>query len=96
MAELVMKIHPLGKFGYNVKKYEKGRSGYPKEVFVYLKSLIKVKRPLVLDLGCGTGIATRQLTRIGTVIGADPDPIMLRAAKKHKNSGSGKNRKHTV
>lgn len=80
-----MKIHPLGKFGGMVKNYEKGRSGYPSEVFAYLKSLVKVKKPLILDLGCGTGIATRQLTKIGRVIGADPDKIMLGAARKYKS-----------
>lgn len=77
-------IHPLGKFGGQVKNYEGGRSGYPREVFTYLKRLIKAKNPLILDLGCGTGISTRQLARIGTVIGADPDKIMLAAAGKHK------------
>ena len=53
------KINPLGKFGGQVKNYEKGRSGYSHEVFAFLKSLIKAKKPLILDLGCGTGIATR-------------------------------------
>lgn len=77
----------LGRFGGQVKEYEKGRRGYPKEVFQFLESLIKVKRPLILDVGCGTGISTRQLAKTGPVIGVDPDPIMLRVARKHRNAG---------
>lgn len=84
-----MKIHKskLATFGGQVEQYEKGRSGYPKEVFQFFKSTVKHKKPLILDLGCGTGISTRQLTKFGTVVGADPDPVMLRAARRHKNSG---------
>ncbi|MDP3741089.1 MAG: class I SAM-dependent methyltransferase, partial [bacterium] len=81
---MAMQIHPLGNFGGMVKNYEKGRRNYPGQVFKFLKSLIKVKKPLILDVGCGTGIATRQLAKFGTVIGADPDPIMLSAARKHR------------
>lgn len=82
-----MVMRPSGKFGEFVKQYEKARRPYSREAFDYFKSLIKIKNPLILDLGCGTGISTRQLVRFGTVIGCDPDPIMLAAAKKHKNSG---------
>lgn len=82
-----MAIKPSGKFGEFVKQYEKARRPYIPEVFSYLKSFVKVKNPFILDLGCGTGIATRQLVKLGTVIGCDPDPIMLKHASKHKNSG---------
>lgn len=77
----------LGKFGEFVKQYEKARRSYPPELFGFLRKLLKAKKPLILDLGCGTGISSRQLAKIGTVIGCDPDPKMLRAAKSHRNSG---------
>ena len=77
----------LGKFGEFVKQYEKVRRPYPIEVFRFFKSLLKTKKPLILDIGCGTGISTRQLAKIGTVIGCDPDLKMLKAAKKDKSAG---------
>jgi ubiquinone/menaquinone biosynthesis C-methylase UbiE len=74
----------LGKFGAQVAQYEKGRRNYSAEVFKYIKKLNKIKNPLILDLGCGTGISSRQLLTVGKVIGCDLDPIMLKAAKRHK------------
>lgn len=81
-----MALKPSGKFGKFVKQYEKARRPYPKEIFRFFKKLLKVENPLILDLGCGTGISTRQMVRFGTVMGCDPDPVMLREAKKYKNS----------
>lgn len=75
----------LGKFGEFVEEYQKARRPYPPEVFTFLKSLLKTKKPLILDLGCGTGISTRQLAKVGSVIGCDPDLRMLEAAKKMGN-----------
>lgn len=75
----------LGKFGEFVEEYQKARRPYPPEVFIFLKSLLKTKKPLILDLGCGTGISTRQLAKVGSVIGCDPDLRMLEAAKKTGN-----------
>jgi ubiquinone/menaquinone biosynthesis C-methylase UbiE len=83
----------LGTFGEFVKQYEKARRPYPAEVFAFLKRSLRVKKPLILDLGCGTGISTRQLTKVGTVIGCDPDPRMLAAARKHTRP---KVKKYTV
>lgn len=75
----------LGKFGDCVEEYQKARRPYPPEVFTFLKTLLKTKKPLILDLGCGTGISTRQLAKVGSVIGCDPDLRMLEAAKKMSN-----------
>lgn len=37
---------------------------------------------IVLDLGCGPGVAARHAARLGaTVIGVDPAPVMLRVAR---------------
>ncbi len=74
---------PPGRFGPLVKNYEKARRPYPKEVFAYLKRHFANRQPRILDLGCGTGISTRQLATLGTVIGCDPDSIMLRSARRY-------------
>jgi ubiquinone/menaquinone biosynthesis C-methylase UbiE len=76
--------YKLGEFGAFVKQYEKARRPYPKEVFDFLEKNLAKKKSLILDLGCGTGISTRQLAKLGSVVGCDPDPIMLRAANGHK------------
>lgn len=75
--------YKLSNFGPLVKNYEKARRSYPREVFDYLKNNLP-KQPLILDLGCGTGISTRQLSNLGKVIGCDPDPVMLKVARKSK------------
>lgn len=65
-------------------EYEKARRGYPNEVYEYLKSLIEKNKPITLDVGCGTGISTRELKRRSfEVIGSDKDGIMICAAKKN-------------
>ncbi len=52
-----------------------------------MKSLVKSKVPLTLDLGCGTGISTRQLKENGFgVYGADKDLVMLEAAHREDTS----------
>lgn len=85
---MAIKITPkrLGKFGDMVKDYERARRTYSPDVFKYLKKEIDIANPKILDLGCGTGISTRQLVGYGTVVGCDPDPIMLKAARAHKTS----------
>jgi len=83
-----MKQQKLGSFGEFVKQYEKARRPYPKEAFEFLKSKLINKNPKILDLGCGTGISTRQLVKVGEVIGCDPDVRMLRAAKLNKWPGN--------
>lgn len=39
---------------------------------------------LVLDVGCGTGFATKELTKIGNTIGIDKEIRFLRTAKASK------------
>jgi ubiquinone/menaquinone biosynthesis C-methylase UbiE len=79
----------VGHFGPLVKHYEKARRPYPKEVFYFLKRNIPNKSA-ILDLGCGTGISTRQLTKLGQVIGCDPDPVMLGVARKSRTKNKEK------
>ena len=48
---------------------------------------LKGSRARVLDLGCGTGISTRQLVRDGAkIFGADKDANMIGEAKKEASS----------
>ena len=77
----------IGNFGNLVKNYVRARTEYPLEVFDYLRKLKKGKKLLALDLGCGTGISTRQLARLFETVGCDKDPIMLRYARKSRNPG---------
>lgn len=65
------------------KDYDAARRGYPAELFKYLKTMIH-KEDQILDVGCGTGISTRQLKRYGfKAIGSDKGVEMIRIAKKH-------------
>jgi ubiquinone/menaquinone biosynthesis C-methylase UbiE len=73
----------LNNFGNLSTDYDQARRGYTNEVFEYVKSLIKKPSPKTLDIGCGTGISTRELKENGfEVIGADKDSAMVEVAKK--------------
>src|SRR3989344_786630 len=75
-------IKKKGNFGVLVKQYDAARRGYPDSVFNFLRKLSPTKRPNILDIGCGTGIATRQLKQQGfAVVGADKDQRMIKVAK---------------
>ena len=72
------------RFGNLREAYAKGRRRYPSECIDYIASLAR-KGTRVLDLGCGTGIATRQLVTANLdVVGADSDEEMLEKAREHK------------
>lgn len=69
-----------GDFGLVSSRYEKGRKEYPEEVIS--ECFKNYSEGNVLDLGCGTGISTRQLklfTR-GKLIGTDINKEMLEKA----------------
>jgi len=72
-----------GNFGKVREAYAQARQLFPAEVFDYLWSLVVANSPRVLDLGCGTGIATRQLAerRCAVVVGSDVDREMIAEAK---------------
>lgn len=73
-----------GDFGSLSTSYHKGRRGFPNEVIEYIFSKLTSKHPRVLDMGCGTGIATEQLHEKGAeVIGTDIDTKMIQEAKLH-------------
>lgn len=77
---MVMK-KSTGEFGKLVKSYVAVRPGYPKSIIRGIIKEIGQVHPVILDLGCGTGIATRQLGDAGAmVVGCDIDMDMLNAA----------------
>lgn len=76
---------PTGNFGALVKQYDAFRPSYPAKVLSLIASNMTEQNPLVLDIGCGTGISTRQLASKmkGTIIGCDIDFEMLKMAMNH-------------
>jgi ubiquinone/menaquinone biosynthesis C-methylase UbiE len=73
-------------FGKLRKAYDSGRHSYPPEVMDNIFSLIGASSN-VLDVGCGTGIATRQLAqRISDVSGCDIDKKMIETAQEYEDS----------
>jgi ubiquinone/menaquinone biosynthesis C-methylase UbiE len=66
------------------KDYDAARRGYPVELFRYLKKILINKDDQILDVGCGTGISTRQLKRYGfRAIGSDKGAEMIQIAKEY-------------
>ncbi|WP_030232042.1 class I SAM-dependent methyltransferase [Streptomyces sp. NRRL S-350] len=68
-----------GSFGAVAAEYERGRPGYPDELFDALERLWGrgLKGARVLDVGAGTGIATRLLAARGAaVVGVEPSDGM--------------------
>ena len=66
-------------------EYSRSRRGYLPKVLSECAEIAKATslgaRPLILDVGCGTGISTRSLAALGPkVIGVDPDISMIREA----------------
>jgi ubiquinone/menaquinone biosynthesis C-methylase UbiE len=75
-------MQPENNFGILSAEYRVSRRGYPSGVYRYIQSLIKQEYPLTLDLGCGTGISTRELKEYRfDVAGADKDVVMLAVAR---------------
>ena len=71
-------------FGPVAKAYDKGRRQYPKRVIDYVVSFIG-EQAHALDLGCGTGIAARQLAEAGIDIqGCEADERMLAFARRYE------------
>jgi SAM-dependent methyltransferase len=71
-------------FGAIAEAYEQFRPGYPAELFD--KVLAYAGQPVrtALEIGAGTGKATRLLARRGVLVTAtDPDPAMLAELLKH-------------
>ena len=77
----------IGRSGYLEKGfadiYDRYRPAPPREVFDVLTLAARVERPrLVIDIGCGTGLATRAWAeRADEVVGVEPNPHMIERAR---------------
>ncbi len=71
-------------FGKEATNYSKGRRGYGEAIYTFLAEMIPCEAK-ILDVGCGTGIATRELYAHGfyNVQGCDIDPGMLAEAENY-------------
>lgn len=72
-----------GNFGNLSKQYAEARQDFPPEAIDWFWSFVKNRNARVLDLGCGTGISTRQIAESGgVVVGCDVDEQMIAETKK--------------
>ncbi len=80
-------MQPENNFGILSSEYKVARRGYPFDVYKYIDYLINKENPLTLDLGCGTGISTRELREGGfSVTGADKDSAMIAVAREENDN----------
>ena len=81
-----MALQGYGTFGNLGRDYQKARHAFPAAVFDLFAQ--HAHPPVhVLDLGCGTGIASRQLAERGYhVVGTDIDPAMIAFAREERGS----------
>ncbi|MFI0408427.1 class I SAM-dependent methyltransferase [Actinomadura sp. 3N508] len=69
-------------FGADAERYDRARPRYPAELIERI--VAAAPGPDVLDVGCGTGIAARQLRAAGAeVLGVEPDARMADLARRH-------------
>lgn len=73
----------LGFSGDVADYYARFRRGYPDQVLDSVREFFELTPDdRALDLGCGTGqLAVPLASRVGSVIGMDPEPDMLRLAR---------------
>lgn len=78
-------MQTLGNFEQLAQAYQSGRRGFDYEIFEFLAQQINgLKSKKIFDIGCGTGIATRQLAQFGAeVIGSDISNKMIAVARQH-------------
>ncbi|MFF3260037.1 class I SAM-dependent methyltransferase [Streptomyces sp. NPDC002932] len=75
-------------FGTMAEAYERFRPGYPAELFDVVMAYAGQPVSSALEIGAGTGKATRLLARRGVpVMATDPDAAMLAELRKHVPPG---------
>jgi len=82
------KHNPLGRFDGLASIYAKHRPAYPVEAIEWIIDRLPERRGTIVDVGCGTGISTRQLARPGVaVIGVEPNDSMRAEAEQTQADG---------
>ncbi|RPK38220.1 trans-aconitate 2-methyltransferase [Streptomyces sp. ADI92-24] len=75
-------------FGVMAEAYERFRPGYPVELFDMVMAYARQPVRTALEIGAGTGKATRLLAQRGvTVTATEPDAAMLAELRKHVPPG---------
>ncbi|MGE0784891.1 MAG: trans-aconitate 2-methyltransferase [Sandaracinaceae bacterium] len=76
-------MDPRERFSQTVEDYRRYRPDYPDALIDHVIAEANVGRDgVIVDVGCGTGISSRQLAARGVrVIGVDPNRAMLDAAR---------------
>jgi SAM-dependent methyltransferase len=79
----VSAVSPTHRFSKTAEDYERHRPGYPLELIEWIAETCRTKKGArVVDLGCGTGIATRLLAGCGyDVVGVEPNEPMRERAE---------------
>lgn len=79
-------MEPEKRFSRVCQEYARARPGYGKEVWQHVISVCGLSPgAFVADIGCGTGISTRELAAFGfRVVGVEPNLDMLRKALENK------------
>ena len=75
-------------FGEDAALYDRVRPGYPEQLFTDLAELAGLtEQSRVLEIGCGTGQATRELARLGCVVVAVELSAAMAATARHNLRG---------
>ncbi|EGG05340.1 uncharacterized protein MELLADRAFT_64121 [Melampsora larici-populina 98AG31] len=72
---------------YSIEAYDTYRPRYPQQMYETIMKYHQGEKEVALDLGCGTGIVTTDLLRLGEfkkVIGIDPSEPMIDYAKESR------------
>lgn len=94
---LIDQSNNTGAFNGLAENYDKFRPTYPNQVFgildMYLKGRESLNNKIIVDMACGTGIATRKLYDFFSnryrIIGVEPGADMLSKAQESSNGDYG-------
>lgn len=73
----------------NFEKYMKNYPELYKELAEVVRSVCKIPKPIIVDLGCGPGLLSKEIVGIifdSQIIGIDPNKKMIELAKNNVNS----------